>query len=74
MDEETENATEYMLERAAIMQYDGGLKRYDADFYAIIATWRFCNRTGITPPNDYQYKLHVRTFTGDEPREPGERS
>lgn len=70
---DNDNATEYLLERAAIMRIDGGLKRYDAEFYAIVATWRFCQRTGAAPPKALNYHLISRNFTGDEPREPGER-
>lgn len=70
---ENETATEYLLERAAIMEFDGGLKRYDAEYFAIVATWRFCNRTGAAPPTSLNYKMISRGFTGDEPREPAER-
>ncbi|QQC65846.1 hypothetical protein [Paraburkholderia ginsengisoli] len=70
---ESENATEYLLERAAIMEFDGGLKRYEAEYFAIVATWRFCYRTGAREPESLNYKYHSRGFTGDEPREPGER-
>jgi hypothetical protein len=72
MEEDTANATEYMLERAAIMEIDGGLKRYDAEFYAVVATWRFCRRTGAVEPTSLRYRYHSRRFTGDEAREPGE--
>ncbi|BEU21555.1 hypothetical protein [Paraburkholderia sp. 22B1P] len=74
MDDSAENATEFMLERAAIMEIDGGMKRYDADYYAIVQTWRYCMRTGIAEPTEYRYKLTTRRFTGDEPREPSERT
>jgi len=69
-----DNATEFMRERAAIMEFDGGMKRYDADYYAIVQTWRYCQRTGVAEPEEYVYKLTVRRFTGDEAREPSERS
>lgn len=72
MDDNAENATEYLLERAAIMEIDGGLKRYDAEFYAVVATWRFCRRTGAREPSVLSYKYRSRQFTGDEAREPGE--
>lgn len=70
---DNENATEFLLERAAIMEIDGGLKRYDAEFFAIVATWKFCNRTGAAPPTVLNFKMISRVFTGDEAREPSER-
>jgi hypothetical protein len=70
---DNENATEYLLERAAIMESDGGLKRHEAEYFAIVATWRFCERTGAAPPTALNYRMISRGFTGDEPREPGER-
>lgn len=70
---DNENATEYLLERAAIMEIDGGLRRYEAEYFAIVATWRFCYRTGAVEPTALNYKMVSRKFTGDEPREPGER-
>lgn len=73
LDDDTSNATEYLIERAAIMEFDGGLKRFDADYYAAVATWRFCQRTGAREPNSINYKYVSRGFTGDEPREPGEK-
>ncbi|GJH31459.1 hypothetical protein CBA19CS91_01900 [Paraburkholderia hospita] len=73
MEDDSYNATEYLRERMAIMEIDGGLKRYDAEFYATVATWRFCYRTGRVPPEDHRYKLTSRNFTGDEPREPSEK-
>jgi hypothetical protein len=69
---ENENATEYLLERAAIMEIDGGLKRYAAEYYAIVAAWRFCDRTGAQEPTALNYRMVSHWFTGDEPREPGE--
>jgi hypothetical protein len=73
MEDEAESATEYMRERAAIMEIDGGLKRYEAEYFAIVATWRFCERTGATEPKAFNYRMISRGFTGEEPREPGER-
>jgi hypothetical protein len=74
MDDDAENATEYMRERAAIMEIDGGLRRYEAEFYAVVATWRFCQRTGVKEPTALNYRYHSRQFTGDEAREPGEKN
>jgi len=69
---EAENATEYMRERAAIMEIDGGLARADAEYFAVVATWSFCSRTGRTEPRTPYYKMISRGFTGEEQREPGE--
>lgn len=74
LNDDAENATEYLLERAAIMEIDGGLKRYDAEFYAVVATWRFCQRTGARETSALNYKYLSRGFTGDEAREPGEKT
>jgi len=74
MTEESDNATEYLLERAAVMEFDGGMKRYDAEWFAIVSTWRFCQRTGAREPAALNYKYLSRGFTGDEAREPSEKS
>jgi hypothetical protein len=71
---DNDNATEYLLERAAIMEIDGGLRRHEAEYFAIVATWRFCERTGASQPTALNYRMISRGFTGDEAREPGERT
>lgn len=73
MKDEAENATEYLFEWAAIMEFDGGLKRYEAEYFAIVAMWRFCQLTGAVEPTALNYKMVSLKFTGDEPREPAER-
>jgi hypothetical protein len=47
---DTDAATEFYEERAAIMEYDGGFKRYDAEFHAVCLTLRYCGRTGAEVP------------------------
>lgn len=74
MPDDATNATEYLIERAAIMEFDGGLRRHEAEYFAIVATWKFCQRTGAQEPTAINYKYLSRGLTGDEPREPGERS
>jgi len=54
------------------MQYDGGVLRYDAEFYACVAAWRCCQRTGAEPPRFGYYRVMERHFTTETPREPGE--
>lgn len=68
------DARELYDERAAIMEYDGGLPRYDAEFYACVAAWRYCQMTGVEPPALGYYHVLHRHFTADMPREPGEKS
>lgn len=70
--DDDQNAREFYEERAAIMQYDAGMKRYDAELYATVATWRLCQVFGYTEPRDTVYSILTRGFTGDEPRWPGD--
>ena len=50
MDDPTEDATEFYEERAAIMEHDGGIKRYNAQFYAEHLTRVYCRRKGKPLP------------------------
>lgn len=43
---------EWFLERASIMQFDGGLIQADADYCAYALTAAYCERTGQTMPNE----------------------
>ncbi|MDR5813836.1 hypothetical protein QCE62_09585 [Caballeronia sp. LZ033] len=56
------DADEFLLERMAIMEYDGGLKRYDAEMHAVAATLRYCERTGATEPQDGRYRVYLQLF------------
>jgi hypothetical protein len=66
------NALEYFLERAAIMEFDAGLKRYAAESYAEVAVWRFCQRTGYAQPETPSYRMIRAHLNWDSPREPSE--
>ncbi|WP_111935868.1 hypothetical protein [Paraburkholderia bryophila] len=70
-DDDTDSR-EYLAERAAIMEIDGGLPRHQAEYYATIATRRFCDRTGRLPPQTAYYEIVTRFMRPREPREPGE--
>lgn len=53
-----EDALEFFLERAAILQYEGGLDRADADFGAVALTRAYCARRGISEPaHPYIYAM-----------------
>jgi hypothetical protein len=67
-------ACEYFDERAAIMEFDGGLPRYQAEFYAVVATRRYCERNNRTPPQTLYYSMIVRDLSPDEPLAPPERA
>lgn len=56
------NADEFLAERFAIMEYDGGMKRYDAEMHAIVATLRYCERTGATEPQNGRYRVYLQLF------------
>jgi len=71
-DDDTDS-TEYYAERAAIMEFDGGLPRHQAEFYAVVATCNYCRRRGLTPPLSEHFRMVMRYLRGDEGREPSER-
>lgn len=52
-----DDAAEFYEERAAIMEYDGGTKRYNAQFYAEHLTRRYCERTGKPLPDDPKFHM-----------------
>jgi hypothetical protein len=72
-DDDTD-ARELYAERAAIMEYDGGLSRHAAEYFACVAVWRYCERTQAAPPRLDNYRILYRHFTASTPREPSERS
>jgi hypothetical protein len=41
---------EYLEERAAILQFEAGLSRPDADYFAVVLMRRYCERHGIKEP------------------------
>ncbi|MBR8114462.1 hypothetical protein KDX10_32995 [Burkholderia cenocepacia] len=67
------DARELYVERAAIMQYDAGLPRHAAEYFASVAVWRYCQRTGAVPPRLADYHVLQRYFTASTPREPSEK-
>lgn len=64
------DSREFYEERVAIMEFDGGLPRRLAQYYAVIATARHVERTGCTPPRDPYYEITARYLTGNEPIDP----
>lgn len=70
MNHEDTDARELYEERAAIMEFDGGLPRHSAEFYACVAAWRYCERTGAVPPNLDSYRYLARHFTDETPSGP----
>jgi hypothetical protein len=62
-----DNAEEFFLERAAIMQYDAGMLRMDAELAALCLTRRWCDRHGIDHPElGYFYALRIAVIEWDE--------
>jgi hypothetical protein len=72
LDDDTD-ARELYTERAAIMEFDGGLPRHAAEYFACVAVWRYCERTQATPPRLDNYRMLYRHFTALTPREPSEK-
>ncbi|AXF23479.1 hypothetical protein CUJ89_23990 [Burkholderia pyrrocinia] len=48
--DDDENVLEFFEERAAIMTFDGGIRRYDADFRAMVRTRLYFEPRGIAMP------------------------
>ncbi|RKP44696.1 hypothetical protein [Pararobbsia silviterrae] len=66
-----DDALEFFLERAAIMQYDGGKDLADAEFAALSRTRVYCERMGITQPKtDYfaRFRLYRIDWSESEGR------
>ena len=66
----TENALEFFAERAAIMQYEGGLSRPDSEYFAVVLMRRYCERKGIDEPSDHWMKSLPRAEWSDEEGKP----
>jgi len=61
------DAIEYFYERAAIMQYEGGKLRMEAEFSALCLTRRWCNQHGHDLPElGYFYALRAAVIEWDE--------
>lgn len=53
-----DDALEFFLERTAILQYEGGLDRADADYGAVALTRVYCERRGLSEPtHPYFYAM-----------------
>lgn len=46
-----DSAIEFFEERAAILEFDAGHTRRDAELLAVVLTRRFCKERGIAMPN-----------------------
>jgi hypothetical protein len=44
---------EYLAERAAILQFEAGLSRPDADYFAVVLMRRYCAQNGIEEPRGH---------------------
>jgi len=60
--EELSDAEEFFQERAAILQFDAGMVRHTADYYATARTYDYCQRTGSPEPLDSYYRTLVGYF------------
>jgi hypothetical protein len=72
MEYDDENAEEFFRERTAIMHIDGGLVMHEAEFFAAVATRRYCRRQGLDEPRDPRYRMITQYMTGKEPLAPGQ--
>lgn len=53
-----DSITEWWTERAAIMQYEGGMDRADADYAAYALVLAYAERTGQTLPYEGYFYTH----------------
>lgn len=58
-------AYEFFLERTAIREIEGGLKRFLAEGLAAVETRRYCQRHGISEPMDARYRLLADAYARD---------
>ncbi|SEC00870.1 hypothetical protein SAMN02787142_0712 [Burkholderia sp. WP9] len=58
-------AYEFFLERTAIREIEGGLKRFLAEGLAAVDTHRYCMRHGIAEPMDTRYRLLLGAYEND---------
>ncbi len=56
---------EFFMERCAIREVDGGLKRFLAEGLAAVETQRYCRKHGVSEPMDTRYRLLVKAYEGD---------
>ncbi|UEP31735.1 hypothetical protein [Burkholderia sp. B21-007] len=62
--DDDENVLEFFEERAAIMTFDGGIPRYDADFRAMVRTRLYFEPRGIGMPTDGYFSCYWNTEFG----------
>lgn len=60
----SDSAEEWFEERAAIMQFDGGKPRYEAEFDAFALMLAYCRRIGLQV--EYGSYLHARRVKNGE--------
>jgi len=48
-----DDSLEYLEERAAILQFEAGLSRPDADYFAVVLMRRYCARRGLDEPKGH---------------------
>lgn len=53
-----DSMSEWWEERAAIMQFDGGMERNEAQYAAYALILRLCERTGASLPYDGYFYTH----------------
>lgn len=54
-----DNATEFYEERMAIMHFDGGIDRVDAQYYAMVLTCEYCKKHQLPVPDLQYFKAFV---------------
>jgi hypothetical protein len=61
---------EFFEERAAILQFEAGRSRPDAEFYAVVLMRRYCARMGIDEPEDHWMRSLPRAEWSDDEGKP----
>lgn len=62
-----DDAEEFFIERCAIMQFDGGLRAYEAELVALQRTRTYCAlKDKPEPALGYFYALRMTTVEWDE--------
>jgi len=65
MKADTEQADEFYAERVAIMEFDGGMPRDQAEYLAAVATYRWCWSTRRDWPADAGYERIANDLSRD---------
>lgn len=69
--ESGDDVLEFFTERSAIMQYDGGMCRSDADFSAYVRTRQYCAALGLSIPLGGYFSAFASAELGWSDRIPG---